>query len=290
MSSRFAPSGESKEDRDAAEAGTPAVANIAEGEAIAKQLKDIPVYTVTSNENFVLLQDESKDSATSSSMLMLFMSANDAVSFKDEVFGTQNLSKPKIGTLFMDKVFRLHMQARPKELENVALRLMPDRKQVQHAFSSCKEMGSPISVLPGVPVFQAEGLTMRSGNKTFVPLFFGKEELDFALEQAFGKNLVTPAVAYKREWMDRQKQRIKEVAKSPFPFLYHNIWAKDDEKAKARIKELESKQSGLIQKRAKPVLPKVEVGCFEDVLFRMLYDKGKEWENVLFIPQGVSFK
>ena len=55
-------------------------------------------------------QDESKDSATSSSMLMLFMSANDAVSFKDEVFGTQNLSKPKIGTLFMDKVFRLHMQ------------------------------------------------------------------------------------------------------------------------------------------------------------------------------------
>ena len=198
---------------------------------------------------------------------MLFMSANDAVSFKDEVFGTQNLSKPKIGTLFMDKVFRLHMQvggstksagmqasmhirdphsdvssfsflfqARPKELENVALRLMPDRKQVQHAFSSCKETGSPISVLPGVPVFQAEGLTMRSGNKTFVPLFFGKEELDFALEQAFGKNLVTPAVAYKREWMDRQKQRIKEVAKSPFPFLYHNIWAKDDEKAKARIK------------------------------------------------------
>ena len=151
-------------------------------------------------------------------------------------------------------------------------------------------LGKPIKALPGVPVFQAEGLTMRSGEKIFVPLFFGKEELDFALDQAFGKNLVTPAVAYKREWLVRQKERVKEVAKSPFPFLYRSIWAKDDEKARSHINDLENKQASLMQKQAKPIRPKVEVGCFEDVLFRMLYEQGREWENVLFIPQGVHFK
>jgi len=285
--------------------GDPVLASIPESDLIARRLKDVPVYTVTSNENFVLLQEEEssqKDKgAAPKSMLMLFMSANDAKNFKDDVVDKQTMLKPIIGTLFMDKVFKLHMQARPKELENVALRLMPDRKQVAHAFEAYNESGvgngghgganaKPLRALPGVPVFQAEGLTMRSGDKTMIPLFFGKEELDFALEQAFGKDKlpVTPAVAYKRQWFARQKERVKEVAKSPFPFLYQSIWKEDDDKAKQRLKELENKQQALVAKQPSVSRPRVQVGSFEDVLFRMLYEKGKEWDNVMFIPQGVS--
>ena len=81
---------------------------------------------------------------------------------------------------------------------------------------------------------------------------------------------------------------MKEVAKSPFPFLYHSIWKEDDDKAKQRLKELETKQATLLEKQPNMKRPKVQVGSFEDVLFRMLYEKGKEWDNVMFIPQGVS--
>ena len=293
-SSSSSSSVEGAKDVSAPRPGDPSLARIPEGEKIASRLRDVPVYTVTSNDNFVLLQEEDKASGATTakprSMLMLFMSANDAKNFKEDIVDKQSMLKPIIGTLFMDKVFNLHMQSRPKELENVALRLMPDVRQVEHAFKTYKETGMALKALPGVPIFQAEGLTMRSGDKTMIPLFFGKDELDYALKQAFGKNPVTPAVAYKRKWFARQKERVKEVAKSPFPFLYHSIWKEDDDKAKAHIKELENKQTALVQKQPKLALPKVQVGSFEDVLFRMLYEKGKEWDNVMFIPQGVSFK
>ncbi|WZN66546.1 Tic22-like protein [Chloropicon roscoffensis] len=268
--------------------GDQVLASIPEGDVIARRLKDVPVYTVTSNDNFVLLQEEEESKDPTKSMLMLFMSASDAKNFKETVVDKQSMLKPIIGTLFMDKVFKLHMQARPKELENVALRLMPDRKQVEHAFAAYTEAGKPLHVLPGVPVFQAEGLTMRSGDKTMIPLFFGREELDYALQQAFGKSPVTPAVAYKRQWFSRQKERVAEVAKTPFPFLYNKIWKEDDEKAKQHIQRLEKKQQQLNQEQ--PKRPTVQVGSFEDVLHRMLYEKDSTWDNVMFIPQNTQFK
>ena len=129
---------------------------------------------------------------------------------------------------------------------------------------------------------------MRSGDKTMIPLFFGREELDYALQQAFGKSPVTPAVAYKRQWFSRQKGRVAEVAKTPFPFLYNKIWKEDDEKAKQHIQRLEKKQQQLNQEQ--PKRPTVQVGSFEDVLHRMLYEKDSTWDNVMFIPQNTQFK
>mmetsp|Transcript_8319 Transcript_8319/g.30051 ORF Transcript_8319/g.30051 Transcript_8319/m.30051 type:complete len:130 (-) Transcript_8319:38-427(-) len=129
---------------------------------------------------------------------------------------------------------------------------------------------------------------MRSGDKTMIPLFFGREELDYALQQAFGKSPVTPAVAYKRQWFSRQKERVAEVAKTPFPFLYNKIWKEDDEKAKQHIQRLEKKQQQLNQEQ--PKRPTVQVGSFEDVLHRMLYEKDSTWDNVMFIPQNTQFK
>ena len=191
--------------------GDPALVKIPDRDSICERLKDVPVYTITSNENFVLLQEEEGSKGRrAKSLLMLFMSANDAREFKNDVVSKQAVLKPIIGTLFMDKVFKLHMQSRPKQLEDVALRLMPDRKQVEHAFETYNNMGlgQQLKALPGVPLFQAEGLTMKNGDKTMIPLFFGKEELDFALEQAFGKSAVTPAVQFKRQWFSRQKVSI----------------------------------------------------------------------------------
>ena len=298
--------------------GAPAVAHIPESEAIARRLKDVPVYAVTLNDNFVFLQEEERrgsalpdsrrrdrsDAARPNSaaersdppregergsLLMLFMSPLGAQGFRDLVAGKQGgAGGARISTLFMDRVFRLHMQARPKELEGVALRLIPDRQQVAHARAAMGGVGG--GALAGVPVFQAEGVTLRQGEQTFVPLFFGKEELDYAIQQAFGKRLVTPSVAYKREWFGRQRERVKEVAKSPFPFLYKAIWQRDDDKAKQHVKQLEQKQSALVQKRPDRIVPKVDVGSFEDVLFRMLYERGREFDNVVFVPQGVDFK
>ena len=47
---------ESQEENQSLKAGDQAVVHIPAGDMIAQRLKDVPVYTVTSNDNFVLLQ------------------------------------------------------------------------------------------------------------------------------------------------------------------------------------------------------------------------------------------
>ena len=55
------------------------------------------MYTVTSNDNFVLLQEEEESKDPTKSMLMLFMSASDAKNFKETVVDKQSMLKPIIG-------------------------------------------------------------------------------------------------------------------------------------------------------------------------------------------------
>lgn len=47
-----------------------------------------------------------------------------------------------------------------------------------------KDAGANVSTFHGVPVFQAEGLTVKTEKHRYTPLFFSKDDLDAALGNA----------------------------------------------------------------------------------------------------------
>ena len=48
-----------------------------------------------------------------------------------------------------------------------------------------KEVGIQGQAFTGVPVFQAEGLTVKTDKARYTPLFFSKEDLDAAVGNAY---------------------------------------------------------------------------------------------------------
>ena len=58
--------------------------------------------------------------------------------------------------------------------DEVAFRFVPDAREVLSALELARAKGTPMDSFPGVPVFQAVGLTMRSKNTRYLPLFLSK--------------------------------------------------------------------------------------------------------------------
>ncbi len=50
-----------------------------------------------------------------------------------------------------------------------------------------KEAGVPSTSFTGVPVFQAQGLTVKTEKSRYTPLFLAKEDLDVAVGAAFSQ-------------------------------------------------------------------------------------------------------
>lgn len=60
-----------------------------------------------------------------------------------------------------------------------------------------KEAGVPGSTFTGVPIFQAQGLTVKTENSRYTPLFLAKEDLDVAVGAAFSQRVAAKEVANK---------------------------------------------------------------------------------------------
>ena len=60
-----------------------------------------------------------------------------------------------------------------------------------------KEAGVPGSTFTGVPIFQAQGLTVKTENSRYTPLFLAKEDLDVAVGAAFSQREAAKEVANK---------------------------------------------------------------------------------------------
>lgn len=56
---------------------------------------------------------------------------------------------------------------------------------MRHALDLYKEAGVPTDQFVGVPVFQAEGLTVTTQDMQYVPLFMAREDLDIAVQTAY---------------------------------------------------------------------------------------------------------
>ena len=85
----------------------------------------------------------------------------------------------------MDNVYEVFTTPRDQTgLSGIHFRFMPDARQVKHALELYREAGVPGSSFVGVPVFQAEGLTVTTQDTQYVPLFLTKEDLDVAVQGA----------------------------------------------------------------------------------------------------------
>lgn len=66
-----------------------------------------------------------------------------------------------------------------------------------HAVQLYKEAGVPGQAFTGVPIFQAQGLTVKTENSRYTPLFLAKEDLDVAVGAAFSQREAAKEVANK---------------------------------------------------------------------------------------------
>lgn len=66
-----------------------------------------------------------------------------------------------------------------------------------HTVQLYKEAGVPGKAFTGVPIFQAQGLTVKTENSRYTPLFLAKEDLDVAVGAAFSQREAAKEVANK---------------------------------------------------------------------------------------------
>lgn len=64
-----------------------------------------------------------------------------------------------------------YLTTRPTETSAVGFRLMPDKQQVKAALRLYSDAGQSVTTLRGVPVFQAEDLSVKVENEVMCSLF-----------------------------------------------------------------------------------------------------------------------
>jgi hypothetical protein len=242
---------------------------------IKARLAGVPIYAVVNaKKEFILV---SGDDDTDRQMALLFFSATDAAGFEK----TLKQENPKLGKsaqvlpTSLEAVYEL-VQGKGGLVKNgdkevdVSFRFMPDSKQVMNALELYKRAGIAKDGFVGVPLFQAEGLTVRGEQSRFTPLFFSKEDVMRALKDTHA-NATSATVGELQGKIDRVKREMEE---------------KPEKKA-----ELSKRLAGY-EKRLKDVGLKkkpdtrIDVGSFEDVLEKMMNDKGGAWDDVVFVPCG----
>ena len=75
-----------------------------------------------------------------------------------------------------------------------------------------KDDGIEMPGFTGVPVFQAEGLTIKSGSTRYVPVFLSKRDLDVAVQKAYSER-VTQKVQSTQAKVARAHQELEDATK-----------------------------------------------------------------------------
>lgn len=151
---------------------------------IKARLAPIPVYTVANPKNeFVLVAGENN-----SQLGFFFFNREDAEAIVKKIKeeNPRLARDSKILKVTMDNVYEVFTTPRDVTgLQEINFRFMPDMQQVKHALKLYGDAGAPTAQFVGVPVFQAEGLTVTAQDSQYVPLFLAKEDLDVAVQSAY---------------------------------------------------------------------------------------------------------
>ena len=254
---------------------------------IKLRLSGIPVYAVVNNKNeFVLVSGDGDND--DHQLGLFFFNKEDA----EGLISTIKEQNPKLGkqskvlTTSMDSVYEFAITPRGESgTEGVIFRFMPDARQIQAALELYKHAGLQTTTFTGVPLFQAEGLTVRGESNRYTPLFFSKSDLDKALGDAF-LSRDNEAQAEARAKAERAKKELSEAEEEAAKAKEARAKKAAQKKVEGAQKRVSKYEQQLKEATAKKALPRVDVGSLEEVIVKMEADDKGEWSDVLFVPAG----
>lgn len=253
---------------------------------VKARLAPISVYTVTNpDQEFVLVSGENN-----TQLGFLFFRKEDAEAVIDKVKqeDPRLARESKVLPISMDNVYDILTTPRDQTgLQEIHFRFFPDLRQVKHALQLYKDAGVSMTHFTGVPVFQAEGLTVTTQQQTYVPLFLCKEDLDIAVDDAYKVRNAAQIKVYRERAnkVEDEYQNILQQVEKGDERQKKNLQGKAD-KVKQKLDQAMEKLSSV----EKAPLPKIEVGSFEEVMMRMTASTGKdleEWSQIMFVAPGL---
>jgi hypothetical protein len=164
----------------------PTVGDLAYSPAeVRARLASVPVFAVVNAaDEFVLVTGD--DGARQ--LGLFFLERADA----EGLIATIRAREPKLGkaarvlATSLDAVHRFASEPRAATgTQGVTFRFMPAAAEVGAALALVAAAGLPAAAFRGVPLFQAEGLTVKGEAARYTPLFFSKADLDAALGRSF---------------------------------------------------------------------------------------------------------
>jgi hypothetical protein len=164
---------------------------------VGEKLAQVPVFAVTnaSGQPYLANMDGS-----GSQIGLIFFSHDDALNMLKDMQKNPGASDARVYIMGLDKAYEM-VKSKPTpsgirgsngEELTMVFRFFPDTKQVKVAENLLRKVGIRQSV-EGVPVFVAQGLTLRKGSENVVPLFLTKEDLDMAWAKLRDSNKQLPA-------------------------------------------------------------------------------------------------
>lgn len=254
---------------------------------VKARLSPIPVYTVANKKNeFVLVTGENNRQIG-----FFFLNKEDA----EALIAKIRQENPKIAKdtgvmrTTLDAVYEVFTMPREESgLQGIHFRFMPDMREVENALQLFTDANVPTSAFVGVPVFQADGLTVTTERSSYVPLFLSKGDMDIAVDAAYKARNAAQIQQYQdtaakyREEYERVKAEAAAAKESRERLGLEQKAEKAQQKYSVALKKAEDV--------ARAPLPKVEVGSLEEVIMRMTAAEGDDyaaWSQVMFVTPGV---
>jgi len=150
-----------------------------------QKLSQVPVFAVTNATGQPYLANNMKGEQVG----LIFFSHDDALALLKGMQKTHQVLDARIYIMGLDKAYKMVLSnATPSGIKGthgqelkMIFRFYPNQKQIKNANSLMKNL-KIFNGFKGIPVFIAEGLTIRKGKEDVIPLFLTKEDL----EQAWG--------------------------------------------------------------------------------------------------------
>jgi hypothetical protein len=148
---------------------------------LSQKLSQVPVFAVTNATGQPYLANNSNGEQIG----LIFFSKEDALAMLRSMQKTHQALEARIYIMGLDKAYRMVLSnASPSGIQGnlgqelkMIFRFYPDQKQIKHA-NLLKKNINPIESFKGVPVFIADGLTIRKGREEIIPVFLTKEDLE----------------------------------------------------------------------------------------------------------------
>ena len=158
-------------------------------EQIIQKLRSIPVFTIANAQGAPLVASP-PSGEKGGPVAGVFISQKDAIAFLENLkTKNPNLAKEvKVVPVSLAEVYQLNKasQGKPNELD---FAYVPTKQQVDFALAVLKQNGQEVKQYNGTPLFVARAgkekgfLTIQQGDKSVIPMFFNKEELQNLLDR-----------------------------------------------------------------------------------------------------------